>query len=167
MSFATAAHGKDSAAEIERAAEDRAAALILRGVQRLLRSHGFESLAEVSLANGRRADVMAIGPAGEIHIIEIKSSRADFLSDGKWPEYRDYCDAFAFAVAPTFPVELLPEAAGLILADAYGGEIVRPPVGAPLVAARRKALTLAFARLAATRLLTLRDPAQAIEQSGF
>lgn len=126
---------------------------ILRGVQRLLRNHGLESLAEIVLANGRRADAMAIGPKGEIHIVEIKSSIADFRSDGKWPEYRDYCDRLYFAVAPDFPIEILPEAAGLILADRYGGEIRREAPETRLSGARRKAVIIAFARVGAARLL--------------
>ncbi|MEQ1670560.1 MAG: MmcB family DNA repair protein, partial [Hyphomicrobium sp.] len=101
------------------------AAAILRGVQRLLRAHAFASLSEMPLANNRRADVIAINPQGAIWIVEIKSSIADFRCDQKWPEYRDYCDALLFAVAPDFPAEILPEDTGLIFADAYGGEIMR------------------------------------------
>ena len=140
--------------------EQRLAARILRGVQRLLRTQGFESLSEMPLGNGRRADVMAIGPASDIWIVEIKSSIADFRADHKWPEYRDYCDALFFAVAPDFPVEILPPDTGLMLADAYGGEIIRNAPEHRLAAARRKAALLAFARTAAMRLQTLTDPAQ-------
>lgn len=145
-------------------AEERAAALILRGVQRLLRQWSMESVAELPLANGRRADVVGIGPAGEIHIIEIKSSVADFNSDHKWPDYRDYCDSFSFAVSPSFPAEILPPDAGLILADAYGGERVRLGPETPLAPARRKAMLLSFARVAAMRLHAVRDPMQIIER---
>ena len=53
----------------------------------------------------------------------------------------------------------LPEDCGLILADRYGGEIVRPAKLAPAMAgARRKALTLRFARTAALRLAIRADP---------
>lgn len=135
-----------------------AAREILRGVQRMLKAHGFESLAEVVLANGRRADVMALSAKGDIWIVEIKSSIADFRSDHKWPEYRDYCDRLSFAVAPDFPSEILPADAGLILADRYDGEIVRPAPEARLSAARRKAVTLAFARVAAARLMQSTEP---------
>lgn len=85
-------------------------------------------------------------------IVEIKSSRADFLSDRKWPEYRAYCDALYFAVAPGFPRALLPEDEGLILADRFEGVIERPAIERPMASARRKALLLRFARLAALRL---------------
>ncbi|MBA2126453.1 DNA repair protein MmcB-related protein [Hyphomicrobium methylovorum] len=138
--------------------DDARARAILRGTQRLLRSLNFESLSEVVLASGRRADILAIGHNGEIWIIEIKSSIADLRADRKWPEYRDYCDALLFAVAPEFPAGELPEETGLILADAYGGELVRNAPRHPLVAPRRKAVTLAFARCAAGRLLTHIDP---------
>jgi hypothetical protein len=135
-----------------------AAAAILRGVQRMLRSHDFVSLSEVPLANDRRADVLAIGPKSTIWIVEIKSSIADFRADQKWPEYREYCDALLFAVAPDFPVEILPPDCGLILADAYGGEIMRPPPEHPLATPRRKALILSFAQMSARRLQALIDP---------
>ena len=130
-----------------------AAQAILRGVQRVLKDHGFESLAEVVLANGRRADALALGPHGELWIVEIKSSISDFRSDGKWQEYRDYCDRLFFAVSPEFPSEILPGNAGLIFADRYGGEIIREPLEMRLAPARRKAVTIAFARVAAARLL--------------
>lgn len=136
-----------------------AAREILRGVQRLLKSHDFESLSEVVLANGRRADVMALNAKGDIWIVEIKSSIADFRSDRKWPEYRDYCDRLLFAVAPDFPNEILPQETGLILADKYDGEIVRDAPETRLTAARRKAVTLAFARVAAARLMQSLEPA--------
>ena len=136
-----------------------AAREILRGVQRVLKAHGFESLSEVVLANWRRADVMAINAKGDIWIVEIKSSIADFRSDQKWPEYRDYCDRLLFAVAPDFPTEILPADTGLILADKYDGEIVRDAPEARLTAARRKAVTLAFARVAAARLMNSLEPA--------
>lgn len=136
---------------------------ILRGTQRLLRSLDFESVSEVCLANGRRADILGIRRDGEIWIVEIKSSIADFRADQKWPEYREYCDALLFAVAPDFPTEILPVDAGLILADAYAGEMVRTPPQHPLTAARRKALTIALARTASMRLHAERDPGFGLE----
>ena len=142
--------------------DDSRARAVLRGTQRLLRSLNFESLSEVSLANGRRADVLAVGRDGETWIIEIKSSIADFRADQKWHEYREYCDALLFAVAPDFPNEILPSDAGLILADAYAGELVREAPRHPLAPARRKALMLTFARTAATRLLARIDPGAGI-----
>ena len=131
---------------------DPGAAEIARGVLRLMHDYGFAGVTEMTLANGRRADVAAIGPGGDISIIEIKSSIADFKSDQKWPEYRPFCDRFYFAVGASFPTALIPEDTGLIIADAYGGAIIREPDYDKLAGARRKAVTLRFARLAALRL---------------
>ena len=128
------------------------------GARRLLAGHGFASVTELTLASGRRADIVGLGPCGTIWIVEIKSSVADFRADAKWPQYRDFCDRFFFAVPSDFPAEILPEEAGLILADSYGTEMVR---GAPehrLAGARRKAVTLRFAHAAAGRLHMLVDP---------
>ncbi len=124
---------------------------VTRGAYRLLSEMSYAPLAEVGLPNGRRADLMALGPRGEIVIVEVKSSAEDYLTDRKWGEYAPYCDAFFFAVAPEFPMTLLPEEPGLIVADGFGGAVVRDAPRTLLVAARRKALTLAFARLAAFR----------------
>ena len=140
------------------AAPPAGAASILRGVQRMLAAHSFASLAELPLANDRRADVIAVGRNNKIWIVEIKSSIADFRSDQKWPEYRDYCDALLFAVAPDFPVEILPPDTGLILADAYGGEIIRAAPEHKLSALRRNALVTLFAVTAARRLHRYTDP---------
>lgn len=138
--------------------QSEAALEIQRGVGRLLRAYGLAALTEMPLANGRRADVVGLTPKGELWIIEIKSCIEDFRADHKWPEYMDYADRLYFAVQPSFPREVLPEAAGLILADRYGGEILRHGPEARLAAARRKAMTLAFARLAAARLSRAADP---------
>jgi hypothetical protein len=116
------------------------------------------SVAEVSLANGRRADIVAITGSGEIWIIEIKSSIEDFRADHKWPEYRGFCDQLYFAVAPVFPRAVLPGDAGLIVADRYGGEVVRSAPEHRLSGARRKALTLRLVHTAAMRLQTAVDP---------
>jgi hypothetical protein len=121
------------------------------------RGHGFARLPELTLANGRRADLVAIGPTGRIWIVEIKSSVADFRADLKWQDYRDYCDRYYFAVAPEFPIEILPADAGLIMADTYGGEIIRHPPEHSLASARRKEMTLRFARTSAFRLHALAD----------
>jgi hypothetical protein len=131
---------------------------LCRGVCRALAHLGFATLAEVALANGRRADVMALGRDGELVIVEIKSSVADFKSDRKWPEYRDFCDRLYFAVPAGFPTELIPEDCGLILADPFGAAILREGASAPLVAARRRAVLLRFALLAAGRLRRAMDP---------
>jgi len=128
---------------------------VTRGAGRLLAALGYAPLAEVVLPNGRRADLMALGPKGELVIAEVKSSREDYLTDLKWGEYLPYCDAFYFAVAPEFPRHLLPEEPGLIVADGFGGAVLRDAPLSPLVAARRKALTLAFGRLAASRATIL------------
>jgi hypothetical protein len=88
-----------------------------RGVGRLFRGYGWAPVSEVTLANGRRADLIGLSEAGDIWIVEIKSCLEDFRLDQKWPEYRDYCDGFFFAVAPTFPREVLPLHTGLIVAD--------------------------------------------------
>lgn len=127
-------------------------ALLARGVTRLLFEHGLAPALEVPLANGRRADVMALTPQGEIWIVETKSCLADYACDEKWPEYIDYCDRFYFAVTEAFPRELIPPEAGLIVADGFGGAILRDSPCRPLAGARRKAVTLNFARLAALRL---------------
>jgi len=131
---------------------------ICRGVARLLKSHGFAAVTEVTLASGRRADVVGVSDRGAIWIVEIKSSIEDFRADQKWPEYRDYCDRLLFAVAPGFPHEVLPPDAGLIVADRYGGELLRPAPEHTLAAARRKAMTLRVARVAASRLQGVIDP---------
>ena len=123
---------------------------VTRGAARLLSALGYAPLAEVTLPNGRRADLMALGPKGQIFIVEVKSSVEDFRTDQKWWEYRPYCDAFAFAVAPEFPRDILPEEPGLIVADGFGGAVLREAPVEALAGARRKALTLAFARLAAS-----------------
>lgn len=136
---------------------------IARGVARLLALHGLACICELPLANGRRADVMALADTGEIWIVEIKSCLEDFRVDQKWPEYREFCDRLLFAVAPDFPVDVLPQDAGLIIADRYGGEIVRAAPEHRLAGARRKAVTLRLARAAALRLSALYDPEAGLE----
>jgi hypothetical protein len=134
------------------------ALMVQRGVCRLLRLAGFATLTEITLATGRRADVMALGAAGAIWIVEIKSSLADFRCDAKWPDYRDYCDRLFFAIPQSMDREVIPAETGLIVADSWGADILRHPEETPLHASRRKALTLAFARAAALRLHGLYDP---------
>jgi hypothetical protein len=130
---------------------------IQRGVGRLLTAHNFAHLTEFTLASGRRADVMAVGPEGLIWIIEIKSSIEDFRADNKWPEYRDYCDRFSFAIPMDLAPEIIPDAAGLIVADPWGAEIMRHVDDHPLHASRRRAVLLSFARNAALRLYGLSE----------
>ena len=131
---------------------------LLRGAGRALTDAGHTVLAELPLGNGRRADLAALDRAGAIILVEVKSCRADFCADCKWREYLDYCDRFYFAVASDFPLALLPPEEGLILADRYGGEIVREGPLRALGAARRKAMLIRFGRAAARRLHGLLDP---------
>ena len=131
---------------------------ICRGVARLLMDLGYAPLAEVTLDTGRRVDLMALGGRGEICVVEVKSSRQDFLTDGKWEDYLPYADRFYFAVAESFPLDILPAGEGLILTDSYEAAIVREAVERPLASARRRALHLRFARMAALRAQWLADP---------
>lgn len=123
-----------------------------------MRSLGFAILNEFTLATGRRADVIALGESGAIWIIEIKSSLLDFKVDQKWPEYRDFCDRFFFAIPQTLDPEIIPYEAGLIVADNWGAEILRQSGETTLHASRRNAVTLAFARVSSQRLHSLYDP---------
>jgi hypothetical protein len=138
--------------------QSETALAVQRGVGRLLRAHGFAMLTEFTLASSRRCDIIGIKPDGVIWIIEIKSSPEDFRVDQKWPEYREYCDRYFFALPSSMDHSIIPDAAGLILADAYGAEIMRDAGEHPLHTSRRKALTLSFARAAALRLHSLWDP---------
>jgi len=132
--------------------------MVCRGAGRHLRERGYAIVTEMTFANGRRGDIVALSPSGELWVVEVKSGIADYRVDGKWPDYRDYCDAFLFAVAPEFPHEIIPDDVGLIIADAWGGEMLRDAPRHPLAPARRKMLTIAFAKLAAGRLAALEDP---------
>ena len=131
---------------------------ICRGVTRALTQRGFATLAEVSFADGRRADVLALGRDGSLVIVEIKSSVADFRADRKWPDYRQWCDRLYFAVPEGFPLELIPNECGLMQADGFGAAILREAPSQKLDPARRRAVHLRFARLAAARLQRLLDP---------
>lgn len=134
------------------------AAHLARGTCRALEQLGYASLLEFPLANGRRADIFALGRAGDLIIVEIKSSVADFRADRKWPDYRAFADRFYFAVPRGFPVTLIPEECGLIVADAFAAAMIRDGPGSALAPGRRKALTLRFALAAATRLRRHLDP---------
>jgi hypothetical protein len=132
---------------------------VQRGVMRLLRSvHDFCCFAEVPLANGRRADVLGVGPKGEIWIVEIKSSLIDYRVDAKWPNYKDYCDRFYFAKPPELEAEIFPAEEGLIVADNHGAEILRVAEEYRLAPARRRAMLLKLVRLGADRVHQLMDP---------
>lgn len=136
---------------------------VQRGVMRFLRAErDFCCFAEVPLANGRRADVLAVGPKGEIWIVEIKSSLIDFQVDQKWPHYKEFCDRFYFAKPPELDPSIFPMTEGLIAADAHGAAILREAGDAPLAPARRKAMLLKLTRLGADRIHTLMDPGDII-----
>lgn len=132
--------------------------LLQRGVARHLGHLGFACLEEFVPARGLRVDVLALGTKGEIWVVECKSGLPDFRSDGKWQNYLEWCDRYFWAVDASFPVEVLPEGTGLIIADAYDAEVIRMAPEDKLAAARRKALTHKFATQSARRLQTLRDP---------
>jgi len=132
---------------------------ITRGVQRLMSDLGLAPLLEFSLTNKRRVDVAALDRNGLFTVIEVKSSLADFRSDGKWQEYLPFCDYFYFAVNPDFPQQHLPDDAGLIVADPYGATVLRPALETPMNGNRRRTQTLRFARTAASRLAGQSDPA--------
>lgn len=131
---------------------------VATGVRRLLSARGCATVTELTLASGRRADVIALTPDGCLWIVEVKSCLADFRADLKWREYRDFCDRFFFAVPPDFRTEILPEDAGLILADGFGAHLEREAPEHKLAGARRKAVTLRFAHVAANRHHALFDP---------
>lgn len=144
--------------------QSEAALAIARGARRCLLAHGLATLTEFTLANGRRADLIALASSGEIWIVEIKSSVADFRADQKWPDYRDFCDRLLFAVDSRFPLDILPADCGLMLADKYGGEIFRTAPEHKLPPARRKAVLQRFARIASLRLHALADPEIGLEE---
>jgi len=132
---------------------------VQRGIMRLLRErYDVSCFAEVPLSNGRRADVLGVGPKGEIWIVEIKSSLVDFQVDAKWPFYKEFCDRFFFAKPPELDPKIFPESEGLIAADGHDGAILREAIDSPMAPARRKAMLLKLARLGADRIHTLMDP---------
>ena len=150
--------GDDDASMSLPAIRPEVTASLTRGVGRALVAADQAVLFELPLANGRRADVAALDHQGRFTIIEIKSGLADFQADHKWQAYLDYCDFFAFAVAADFPDDVLPADEGLMIADAFSAEVVRPPRHTPLSAARRKAMLIRFARAGAARFQALLDP---------
>ena len=132
--------------------------LLARGVCRHLLGHDFATVEELVPTSGLRVDVMALGPKGEVWIVECKSSKVDFQTDNKWQGYLEWCDRYFWAVDEHFPTELLPEDTGLIIADAYDAEIIRMGSEEKLAGARRKVMMSKFARHAARRLQIARDP---------
>jgi hypothetical protein len=131
---------------------------VARGTARLLASLGFACVSELPLASGRRADLVALGGTGDIWIVEIKSSIADFRADQKWMDYRLHCDRLFFATTVEVPCEIFPPDTGLIVADAFGGSIVCEAPEHRLSPATRKSMMLRFGHSAASRLQTLADP---------
>lgn len=131
---------------------------ICRGAIRLLHAMGYAAITELPLPSGRRADIAAIGTSGEIWIVEVKSCLNDFRTDQKWEEYRAHCDRLFFAVDCDFPQEVIPQEAGLMVVDGYGGAILREASAHPLVAATRKAVMLRIARISSSRLSAINDP---------
>ncbi len=134
------------------------AAQVQRGVCRLLRSLDFAAVTELVLDDGRRADVVGLSSKGEIWLVEIKSSPADFRADLKWPLYRAHCDKLFFAAPDTLDPGLFPADTGLMVADAYGAALLRDAPEHRLSAAARKALWLRIARAAAFKLHGIVDP---------
>jgi hypothetical protein len=131
---------------------------VARGTTRLLHALGFSVVSELSLPSGRRADLAAVDRSGELWIVEIKSSVADFRADQKWTDYRLHCDRLFFATTLAVPCDIFPKDTGLIVADAFGASVACEAPEHRLHAATRKTLLLAFARTAALRLAALADP---------
>ncbi|MDP3907571.1 MmcB family DNA repair protein [Novosphingobium sp.] len=142
----------------------REALAVARGICRLFARNDIWCLPEMPLRNGRRADLMGIDAKGQLVIVEIKVSRADLLGDGKWPDYLQFCDRFYWGLAPHLDracmddVSFLPDRCGLIVADGYDAEILRPAATVPLAAARRKVEVERLARTALRRHLATLDP---------
>ncbi len=138
--------------------QSETALFVARGTRRLLSRLQFSTVTELPLLSGRRADIVALADDGGLLIVEIKSSVADFRADMKWREYRAHCDRLYFAIPETIPVEIMPPDAGLIVADAYGAEILREAPEHRIAAPTRRAVLLRFAHAAARRLHGLSDP---------
>ena len=126
--------------------------LVTRGVCRLFQNLGFGTLTEFKLSNGRRVDVMAIDRNGDFVIVEVKSSVADYRADRKWQEYLAFCERFYFAVPAGFPVEMMPEDCGLIVADPYDAAVRRESMAKKLNANRKRRQLIRFALAASDRL---------------
>ncbi|WP_374284369.1 MmcB family DNA repair protein [Novosphingobium sp.] len=142
----------------------REAQAVARGIGRLFARNDIWCLPEMPLRNGRRADLMGIDGKGQLVIVEIKVARGDLLGDAKWLDYLDYCDRFYWGLAPHLDrscmedAAFLPERCGLIVADGYDAEILRPAATVPLAAARRKVEMERLARAALRRHHGLIDP---------
>ena len=137
---------------------------VARGITRLFARNGIWCLTEMPLRNNRRADLMGIDAKGQVIIVEIKVARGDLLGDHKWPDYLDFCDRFYWGLPPSLDRGPLgteafrPNNCGVIVADAYDAEIIRPAPLAPLAAARRKVEVERLARASMRRMAGLVDP---------
>jgi hypothetical protein len=142
----------------------RDAAAVARGIARLFARNDIWCMPEMPLRNNRRADLMGIDAKGQIIIVEIKVAKADLLGDGKWPDYLDYCDRFFWGLASHLDRAVMeteafrPDQCGLIVADGYDAEILRPAPLIPLAAARRKVEVERLARAALRRQAVALDP---------
>ncbi len=136
---------------------------VTRAAARFCALRGWAPVEQVPLPDGRRADILALRPDGDFVILEVKSCARDFLSDGKWHDYRAWCDRLYFAVDLDFPQELLPEDVGLVVAEDREAALIREASEHRLVAARRRSMMHRMAMLAAGRLAALADPAGAAE----
>lgn len=153
---------------VETFKDPRRSAAVCRGICRLFARNGIWALAEMPLRNGRRADLMGIDGKGRIVIVEVKTARSDLMGDGKWPDYLDFCDRFYWGLPPELDraclegADFRPDMCGVIVADEYDAEIVRPaptnPLGHPLAAARRRVEVERLARTALRRQLVAVDP---------
>ena len=141
-----------------RKASDKSGQLLARGVARHLSDLGFVSLEEFVPRRGLRLDLFALGPNGELWIVECKSSKGDFTSDSKWKKYLEWGDSFFWGVSEDFPKHILPQETGLFIGDAYDATIIREAPYQPVAPARRKSLIHKFATKAAERLHRMRDP---------
>lgn len=145
-------------------ATERQAQAVARGICRLFARNDIWCLAEMPLRNGRRADLAGVDARGQVVIVEIKTARSDLLGDVKWPDYLDFCDRFYWGVPPELDRKCLesadfrPDCCGVIVADGYDAEIVRPAPSRPLAAARRKVEIERLARAALRRQLVAVDP---------
>ena len=138
--------------------QSETALAVARGTARLLHAHGYSMVSELGLPSGRRADLVALYISGEIWIVEIKSSVADFRADQKWQDYRAHCDRLFFATSTEVPCDIFPPDTGLIVADSFGAQMICEAPEHRLAAATRKSMMLIFSRAAALRLQSLVDP---------